>query len=106
MPHGLLAAVLNGTARAQDENHDDQSASRQSATVLNSTVTSGTNSYSRCMSLEPIHEPVVAQGFEDRWAVWQARGDANDRATKRRLFIVAAMLISSVAILNGLRLLQ
>jgi hypothetical protein len=75
-------------------------------TVLNSTVTSGTNSYSRCMSPEAIHEPVVDQGFEDRWAAWQARGDANDRATKRALFIVAAILILSVASLNGLWLIQ
>jgi hypothetical protein len=74
--------------------------------VLNSTATIGTNSYSRCMSPELIHAPVVDQGFEDRWAVWQARGDANDRATKRKLLIVAAILILSVAILNGLSLLQ
>ena len=58
------------------------------------------------MSPEPIHAPVVDQGFEDRWAAWQARGDANDRATKRKLFIVAAILILIVAILNGLWLLR
>jgi hypothetical protein len=58
------------------------------------------------MSPEPIQAPVVDQGFEDRWAAWQARGEANDRATKRKLFIVAAILILSVAILNGLWLLQ
>ena len=58
------------------------------------------------MSPEPSHAPVVDQGFEDRWAAWQERGAANDRATKRRLFIVAAILILSVAILNGLWLLQ
>ena len=74
--------------------------------VLNSTVTSGTDSYSRCMSPEPIHAPVVDQGFEDRWTAWQERGAAHDRATKRKLFIVAAILILSVAILNGLWLLQ
>jgi hypothetical protein len=58
------------------------------------------------MSPEPISAPVVSRDLEDRWAAWQARGDANDRATKRKLFIVAAILIFSVAILNGLWLLQ
>ncbi len=74
--------------------------------MLNSTATIGTNSYSRCMSPEPIPAPVVNQGFEDRWAAWQARGEANDRATKRKLFIMAAILILSVAILSGLWLLE
>ena len=58
------------------------------------------------MSPEPIPAPVVDQGFEDRWAAWQARGEANDRATKRKLFIMAAILILSVAILSGLWLLE
>ena len=58
------------------------------------------------MSPEPRPAPVVDQGFEDRWAAWQARGAANDRATRRKLFIVAAILIFSVAMLNGLWLLR
>ena len=58
------------------------------------------------MASEPIPVPVIVQGFEDRWAAWQARGDANDKATKRTLFIVAAIFVVSVAILNGLWLLQ
>jgi hypothetical protein len=58
------------------------------------------------MSPEPIQVPVITQGFENRWAAWQARGEANDRAINRKLFIVATMLILSVAILDGLRLLQ
>jgi hypothetical protein len=74
--------------------------------VLNSTATIGTNSYSGRISPEPIPAPVVNQGFEDRWAAWQARGAANDRATKRKLFIMAALLILSVAILAGLSLLR
>jgi hypothetical protein len=74
--------------------------------VLNSTATIGTNSYSGRISPEPIPPPVVNQGFEDRWAAWQARGAANDRATKRKLFIMAALLILSVAILAGLSLLR
>ena len=74
--------------------------------MLNSTATIGGNSYSRCMSPEPIPAPVVNQGFEDRWAAWQERGAANDRATKRKLFVMAALLIMSVAILTGLSLLR
>ena len=58
------------------------------------------------MSQEISQTPVVDQGFEDRWAAWQARGAANDRATRRKLFIVAAILVLAVAILNGLWLLR
>jgi hypothetical protein len=56
------------------------------------------------MSPEPIHRPVVDQVFEDRWATWQARGDANDRATNRKLLIMAAILTLSVAVLSVLSL--
>ena len=77
--------------------------------MLNSTATFGTNSYSRGMSPEPIPAipgPVVNPAAEDLWAAWQARGDANDRATKRKLFTVAAFLLLSVAILAGVSLLR
>lgn len=57
------------------------------------------------MSSEPIHAP-VEQGSEDRWATWQARGDANDLATKRKLLIMAAILTLFVAILSVLSLLR
>jgi hypothetical protein len=104
---GFFITLAEEGTHGQDANHDDH-VTRQnpSVTVLNSTVTSDTNSYSRCMSPEPIHEPVVDQGFEDRWAAWQARGDANDRATKRKLLIMAAILTLSVAILSVLSLLR
>lgn len=46
-------------------------------------------------------EPFVDEGFAERWAAWQARGAAHDQNTRRKLFIVAAILILSVAILNG-----
>jgi hypothetical protein len=62
--------------------------------------------YSLDMSPELNPTPIADQGFEDRWAAWQERGAANDRATRRKLFIVAAILILSVAILNGLWLLR
>ena len=58
------------------------------------------------MSQEPIQAPVVDQGFQDRWAAWQARGVANDRATRRKLWVVAAILILSIVLLNGLSLLR
>jgi hypothetical protein len=48
-------------------------------------------------------EPFVDEGFAERWAAWQARGAANDRATKRKLFILAAVLLLSAAILNSAR---
>ena len=46
-------------------------------------------------------EPFIDEGFAERWAAWQARGAANDRATRRKLFILAAVLILSAAILNS-----
>jgi len=46
-------------------------------------------------------EPFVDDGFEERWAAWKARGAAHDRTTKYRLFVVAALLMLSGAILTG-----
>jgi hypothetical protein len=46
-------------------------------------------------------EPFVDDGFPERWAAWQARGAANDRATRRKLFAVAALLFLSMAILGS-----
>jgi hypothetical protein len=54
------------------------------------------------MSDKMIPIPVVDAGFEERWAAWQARGAENDRATRRRLYILVAALILSGAFLNGL----
>jgi len=62
-------------------------------------------SYSPGMAQEPIQAPVVDQGFEDRWAAWQARSAAHDRATRRKLWVVAAILILSIATLSVLSLL-
>jgi hypothetical protein len=47
-------------------------------------------------------EPIVDAGFEGRWAAWQARGAANDRATRRRLFVLGAILVVAAALLSGL----
>lgn len=46
----------------------------------------------------PIAEdPDVAE----HWAAWQARGVANRRATRRKLFVMALLLGISAAILSG-----
>ena len=61
--------------------------------------------YSLSMSQEPLQTPAVDQGFEDRWAAWQARGAAHDRATRRKLFILGALgavLVLATALLNRL----
>jgi len=53
------------------------------------------------MSQEPIQGPTADQGDEDHWAAWQARGAANDRATRRKLFVVAAIVVLGAALFNG-----
>jgi hypothetical protein len=45
---------------------------------------------------------VVNDTSDQRWAAWQARGAANDRATRRNLFVLAAILVAAAAVLNGL----
>lgn len=66
--------------------------------VLNSTGQIRGKRYSPAMAQEPF----VDDGFEESRAAWQARGAANDCTTRRKLFILAAILVLSVAILNGL----
>jgi hypothetical protein len=46
-------------------------------------------------------EPFVDEGFPERWAAWQARGAAQERATRRKIFVVAALLALSAAILSA-----
>ena len=46
-------------------------------------------------------EPFVDVGFPERWAAWQARGAANNRATRRKRFVIAALLVLSMAILGS-----
>src|SRR5687767_5153153 len=65
------------------------------AAVLNSTGRIAAIDYSPGMSSEPF----IDDGFAERWAAWQARGAANDRATRRKLFILTAVLILSTAAL-------
>ena len=47
-------------------------------------------------------EPFIDEGFAERWAAWQARGAANDRAITRRLCVLAGVAIVSGAILTGI----
>jgi hypothetical protein len=51
--------------------------------------------------LTPI--PVGNEGLEGRWTSWQARVDEQDRAARRRLFMLISALILSSAVLSGLR---
>jgi len=65
--------------------------------VLNCTDGIATNRYSTIMASEPF----IDDGFEERWAAWQAHGAAHDRATRRKLFVLLAILMLSGAILTG-----
>ncbi len=67
--------------------------------VLNSTARIPATRYSRGMAPEPF----VDDGFPERWAAWQARGAANDRATRRKLFVFAAILLLSSAVVISMR---
>ena len=58
------------------------------------------------MSQEPIQGPTADQGTEDHWAAWQARGAANDQATRRKLYVVAAIFVLGAVLLNGYWLLR
>lgn len=43
-------------------------------------------------------EPFINEGFAERWAAWQARGAANDRATTRLLRILGAVVLAAVIV--------
>jgi len=53
------------------------------------------------MSQEPVQEATANQGADDHWAAWQARGAANEQATRRKLFVVAAIFVLGAVIVNG-----
>jgi hypothetical protein len=46
---------------------------------------------------------IVNETSEDRWNAWLARGAENDRATRRRMFLLLAAMVLSGAFLSGLR---
>jgi hypothetical protein len=66
--------------------------------VLNSTDLTSASRYSPYMATEPI----VDDGLTERWAAWQERGAENDRRTRRKLFLVTAIVFVSAAVLYGL----
>jgi len=39
-----------------------------------------------------------AAGFDERWAAWQARGAAHDRAVRRKMTVAAPILIAVAAV--------
>lgn len=45
----------------------------------------------------PIAVPEAAS-FDERWAAWQARGAAHERAVRRRMAIAAPILVAVVAV--------
>lgn len=80
----------------------------KSPAVLNGTDRAVANRYSSVMSPESFTnspDPIMNEGFAERSAAWQARDAANDRAARRRFFIIgvlAAVLMLSVTILDRL----
>ena len=49
------------------------------------------------------HEPALSHhqsvGFKERWAAWEAKGAARDRAFRRKLAVAAPIVIIIVAII-------
>ena len=48
--------------------------------------------------------PAVIATFEERWAAWQARGAAHDRAVRRKVAIAIPVLAVAAAIVYALLL--
>jgi hypothetical protein len=42
--------------------------------------------------------PLESVSFEERWAAWQAKGAAHDRALRRKIAIAAPILIVIAAV--------
>lgn len=40
----------------------------------------------------------ASPGFEERWAAWQAKGTADDRAFRRKMTVAAPILIAVAAV--------
>lgn len=43
----------------------------------------------------------TADTSEERWAAWQARGDAHDRVTRRRMAIAVPILLAAGLVVSG-----
>jgi hypothetical protein len=48
---------------------------------------------------EHVLRTIRRRRFRERWAAWQARGAAHDRATRRKLLVFAAIVVLSSAVL-------
>jgi hypothetical protein len=44
----------------------------------------------------PVRE---SSSFDDRWAAWQAKGAAHDRAARRKMALAAPILIVIIAVI-------
>jgi hypothetical protein len=52
------------------------------------------------VSTQTVATPgVLTSTFEERWAAWQARGAAHDRAVRRKTAIAAPILVAIAAVL-------
>jgi hypothetical protein len=49
--------------------------------------------------LTTVRAPVTGITFEERWAAWEAKGAAHDRALRRKLALSAPIAIIVVAII-------
>jgi hypothetical protein len=50
---------------------------------------------------EPTNQPEPVT-FEDRWAAWEAKGAAHDRAVRRKMTIAAPVLIVVAVLIYAL----
>jgi hypothetical protein len=50
----------------------------------------------------PTSTPTREASFDERWAAWQAKGAAHDRAVRRKMEIVAPILIIVAVVIYAL----
>ena len=50
----------------------------------------------------PTSTPTPEPSFDERWAAWQAKGAAHDRAVRRRMVIAAPIAIIVAVIIYSL----
>jgi hypothetical protein len=53
---------------------------------------------------QPVVLEATGTSFEERWAAWQARGVAHDRAVRRKMMIAAPVVAAGVVVLYALLL--
>jgi hypothetical protein len=63
------------------------------------TVETSTVAAHEVLTSTPIREPA---SFDERWAAWQAKGAAHDRAVRRRMAIAAPILIVAAVLAYAL----